>query len=135
MPKILVADVPDGDRRMTTILAGHELTFVHTLGEAQRMLASEKFALILIGVHFDDSRMFDLLRHLQANRVQGDVPRGCAVICMRSQHFNSPAITIEGLEIAAKALGCNLFLDLTWYAEDAAGNAAIRTLLDALLKP
>jgi hypothetical protein len=54
---------------------------------------------------------------------------------MRSQHFNSPAITIEGLEIAVKALGCNLFLDLTWYAEDAAGNAAIRTLLDALLKP
>jgi hypothetical protein len=131
MPKILVADTPDGDRRMTTILAGHELTFVHTLGDAQRTLGREKFALILIGVHFDDSRMFDLLRHLQANRVHS----GCAVICMRSQHFNSPAITIEGLEIAVKALGCNLFLDLTWYAEDAAGNAAIRTLLDALLKP
>jgi CheY-like chemotaxis protein len=135
MPKILVADTTDGDRRIVSVLAGHQVTFVRTLGEAQGTLAREKFALVLIGVHFDDSRMFDLLRHLQATRGQGDVQRGCAVICMRSQHFNSPAITIEGLEIAVKALGCNLFLDLTWYAEDAGGNTAIRTLLEALLKP
>ena len=52
---------------------------------------------------------------------------------MRSQHFLSPAITIEGLEIAAKTLGCALFLDLTWYADDAQGNGAVRSLLDALL--
>jgi hypothetical protein len=52
---------------------------------------------------------------------------------MRSQHFVSPAITIEGLEIAARALGCHLFLDLTWYADDAAGNGAVRQLLQALI--
>jgi hypothetical protein len=127
--KILVADTPDGDRRLSEILSGYELTFVRTLGQAQRALAREQFGLILIGVHFDDSRMFDLLRHLQAS----DARPGCAVVCMRSQHFASPAITIEGLEIATKALGCNLFLDLTWYADDASGNAAIRSLLEALL--
>jgi hypothetical protein len=131
MSKILVADTPEGDRRISAILSGYELVFVRTLGEAQRILGREKFVLILIGVHFDDSRMFDLLRHLQAS---GQRP-GCAVICMRSQHFLSPAITIEGLEIAAKALGCNLFLDLTWYADDATGNGAIRALLEALIKP
>jgi hypothetical protein len=75
--------------------------------------------------------MFDLLRHLQA----GASPAGCAVICMRSQHFLSLAINIEGLEIATKALGCSLFLDLTWYADDATGNGAIRSLLEALIKP
>jgi len=52
---------------------------------------------------------------------------------MRSQRFASTAITIEGLEIAAKTLGCALFLDLTWYAEDANGNQAVRRLLDALI--
>lgn len=131
MPKILVADTTDGDRRIASILAGHQVTFVRTLDEAPRTLVREKFALVLIGVHFDDSRMFDLLRHLQANGVR----TGYAVICIRSQHFLSPTITIEGLEIATKALGCDLFLDMTWYADDAAGNAAIRTLLEALLKP
>jgi hypothetical protein len=126
MKRILVADTPDGDGRMSAILAGYKLVFVRTLGEAQRALGGEPFALVLVGVHFDD----DLLRHLQASARHP----GCAVICMRSQHFVSPAITIEGLEIAAKALGCNLFLDLTWYADDAAGNGAVRSLLEALIR-
>jgi DNA-binding response OmpR family regulator len=129
--KILVADTPEGDRRLSQILSGYELTFVRTMDEARRELAADGFALIIVGVHFDDSRMFDLLRYLQAS---GERP-GCAVICMRSRHFQSAAITLEGLEIAAKALGCNVFLDLTWYAEDAAGNAAVRKLLEALLNP
>ena len=130
MKRILVADTPDGDRRICAILAGYDLVFVRTLAEAQRALEREPFALVLAGVHFDDSRMFDLLRHMQASGQD----LGCAVICMRSQHFVSPAITIEGLEIAAKALGCHLFLDLTWYANDAAGNGAVRSLLEALVR-
>lgn len=124
--KILVADRAESDRRLCAILAGHELVFVRTMDDAQRALAREQFALILIGVHFDDSRMFDLLRCL---------PQGTTAVCVRSQHFQSTAITLEGLEIAAKALGCNLFLDLTWYADDAAGNAAVRKLLEALINP
>lgn len=129
--RILIADTPEADRRISAILAGYDLVFVRTMSEAQRALDREPFALVLVGVHFDDSRMFDLLRHMQAKGLRN----GCAVVCMRSQHFVSPAITIEGLEIAAKALGCNLFLDLTWYADDAAGNAAVRTLLEALISP
>jgi hypothetical protein len=132
MPKrILVADTPEGDRRISAVLAGNDLVFVRTLGEAQRALEREVFALVLVGVHFDDSRMFDLLRHLQTSPQQP----GCAVICMRSQQFVSPAITIEGLEIATRALGCNLFLDLTWYADDAIGNGAVRKLLEGLISP
>lgn len=129
MTKVLVADTPESDRRISSILAEHPLVFVRTLEEAQRALEREPFALVLVGVHFDESRMFDLLRYLQASGVRN----GSAVICMRSQHFESPAITIEGLEIATRALGCNLFLDLTWYADDAKGNGAIRALLEALI--
>jgi hypothetical protein len=123
---ILVADRPESDRRISEILAGHELVFVRTMAEARRALEADKFELVIIGVHFDDSRMFDLLRELAA---------GTRVVCARSQHFVSPAITLEGLEIAAKALGCTLFLDLTWYADDASGNAAVRKLLESLLSP
>jgi DNA-binding NtrC family response regulator len=129
--RILVADTPEGDRRISAILEGYELVFVRTLADAQRAVERNSFVLVLVGVHFDDSRMFDLLRLLQAK----GHPTGCAVVCMRSHHFASPAITIEGLQIAVKALGCNLFLDLTWYADDAAGNEAIRTLLEALISP
>lgn len=129
--RILVADTPEGDRRISAILAGYELVFVRTLADAQRAIERDSFVLVLVGVHFDDSRMFDLLRFLQAK----GHPSDCAVVCMRSHHFASPAITIEGLQIAVKALGCNLFLDLTWYADDPAGNEAVRTLLEALISP
>jgi len=127
MPKtILVADQPENDRRLSAILQGHELVFVRSLGEALRALHGRRFDLVLVGVHFDESRMFDLVRALA---------EGTQVICVRSQHFHSPAITLEGLEIAAKALGCALFLDLTWYADDETGNGAVRQLIEALLNP
>lgn len=129
--KVLIADTPAGDRRISEILSGHELEFVRTLADAQRAVERDGFALVMVGVHFDESRMFDLLRYVQA---RGE-PRGCAVICMRSHHFASSAISIEGLEIATRALGCHLFLDLTWYADDAAGNGAVRQLLEALINP
>ena len=123
--KILVAD--GGERRLTDILAGHDIVAARTLAQAQRTLASERFDLVIVAVHFDESRMFDLLRYLQASSYSGPV------VCVRTHHFVSPAITIEGLKIAAKALGATLFLDLTWYADSAQGNAAVRSLLDALL--
>ncbi len=129
--RILVADIPESDPRLSRILDAHDLVVVRTLAEAQRAAAREPFALVLIGVHFDDSRMFDLLRHLQASGRHAGRP----IACVRSHHFLSPAITIEGLEIAAKALGCALFLDLTWYADDAQGNGAVRSLLEALINP
>jgi CheY-like chemotaxis protein len=125
MPKtILVADQPESDHRLSAILQGHDLVFVRTLGEALRALRGRRFDLLLIGVHFDESRMFDLMRELT---------EGTQVVCVRSQQFQSHAITLEGLQIAAKALGCSLFLDLTWYADDDTGNAAVRSLIDALL--
>ena len=121
---ILVADRPDSDRRLAAILAGHELVFARTLAEALRALRGRRFDLVLVGVHFDESRMFDLMRGLT---------EGTQVVCVRTQQFQSHAITLEGLEIAAKALGCALFLDLTWYADAETGNGAVRKLLEALL--
>jgi DNA-binding NtrC family response regulator len=123
--RILVAD--GGERRIADILAGHDVVSVRTLAQAQQVLARERFDLVIVAVHFDESRMFDLLRHLQSSSHKGPV------VCVRSHHFVSPAISIEGLEIAAKTLGAALFLDLTWYADTAQGNGAVRSLLDALL--
>jgi CheY-like chemotaxis protein len=129
--KILIADTPEADRRFSVILSGYELVSVRTLEQAERAVEGAQFDLILVGVHFDDSRMFDFLRHLQASGRH----RNCPVVCTRSYRFVSPAISIEGLETAVKALGCRLFLDLTKYPDDAQGNAAIRKLLDDLLGP
>ena len=133
MPKrILVADTSDSDRRLSAILAGQDVMFARTIGEAQRLLAQQQFDLVMIGVHFDDSRMFDLVRHVRA----GGHHAGKPVACVRSHRFiSAAAISLEGLEIAARALACNIFLDLTKYPDGAHGNAVVRKLLDALLTP
>lgn len=129
--KILVADTPEADRRLSAVLSGCDLVFVHTLEQAERAIEGTQFDLVLVSVHFDESRMFDFLRHLQASGTRAN----CPVVCTRSYRFVSPAISIEGLEIAVKALGSSLFLDLTKYPDDAQGNAAIRKRLDDLLGP
>ena len=133
MPKrILVADTSDSDRRLSAILAGQDVVFARTMGEAQRLLTQQQFDLVMIGVHFDDSRMFDLVRHVRASGRHVDKP----VACVRSHRFiSAAAISLEGLEIAARALACSLFLDLTKYPDDAQGNAEVRKLLDGLLTP
>ena len=128
--RILIADTPESDRRLTEVLNGHELVFARTLSAAQRVLAQRAFDLVVVGVHFDDSRMFDLVRHIRSGG-QAEPP----VACMRSYRFVSPALSIEGLEIAARALACNLFVDLTKYPDDARGNAEVRKLLEGLLTP
>jgi PleD family two-component response regulator len=130
--RILVADTSHSDRRLSTILAGEEVVFARTMGEAQRLLTQQQFELVIIGVHFDDSRMFDLMRHVRAGSHHADKP----VACVRSHRFiSAAAISLQGLQVAARELDCNLFLDLTNYPDDAHGNAEVRKLLDGLLTP
>jgi len=125
MPKrILVADRPESDRRISEILAGHELVFVRTMGEAQRALAGAKLDLIIVGVHFDESRMFDLLRYVRWQERHRATP----VICVLTVDFTRQAIAAEGVEIAVKALGGTAFLDLKALADGEA-----RSLIEDLL--
>src|SRR5262245_50719605 len=103
---VLVAD--HADARLSAILAEHELAFVRTLDEAKATLTGRNFDLIVIGVHFDESRMFDLLRHVRWQERHRAVP----VVCVLTADFTRHAIATEGVEIAVKALGATAFLDL-----------------------
>jgi PleD family two-component response regulator len=120
---ILVAD--HADVRLSAVLAGHELTFVSTLDEAKRILAGRNFDLVAIGVHFDESRMFDLLRYVRWQERHRATP----VVCVLTTDFAHQAIAAEGLEIAVKALGGTAYLDLK-----RAGDIEARRVIDDLLE-
>jgi PleD family two-component response regulator len=126
--KILVADGPDFDHRIGSILKPHSPTFVRTLGEAKRALDREEYDLIIIGVHFDESRMFDLLRQVRADERYRAKP----VVCVATQRFGTP-ISLEGLEIATRALAANAFIDFAKHGDYDAGNAAIRGVVERFL--
>ena len=119
---ILVAD--HSDARISAMLNGHDLTFVRSLDDARSTLAGRNFDLIVIGVHFDESRMFDLLRHVRWQERHRATP----VVCVLSADFTRHAIAAEGLEIAVKALGGTAYLDLKGMSDSAA-----RGVIDELL--
>jgi PleD family two-component response regulator len=126
--KILVADVPELDARLAEVLAGQHLHFVRTVDEAMRALAQEDFDVLVISVHFDDSRMFDLLREVRTG-ARKDMP----IVCVREPGLGFTAISSHTLEVTCRALDANVFLDLATMNDDAKRDAALRAAIDGLL--
>lgn len=125
---ILVAD-GDADSRLQSILHGCELSFARTLEEAAHAALGRSFDLIIIDMHFDDSRMFDLLRYLRSEERLSGTP----VICVRLHRFEWTNIASEGLEIAVKALGGQAFIDLAKFGTDEDADRQVRRLIDGFL--
>ena len=122
---ILVADVADADQRMRAIFAGAELRFARTHDHALRELAEGACDLLVIGVHFDDSRMFDLLRAVRTDQRFAGLP----VVCVKSRRPGRISIASQDLEMAVRALGADAFLDLSDLEHDEALRGKLRALL------
>jgi len=130
MKKILVADVPQMDARYTAALPGWEIEFARTLGAARQALGRARFDLVAVGVYFDDSRMFDLVRAIRGDPDTEDLP----IVCVRGRP-GFTAVTGRTLEMTLKALGADEFVDLVHFGDDASGNAALRATIERLLLP
>ena len=127
MKKILVADVPHMDGRYGGAFRDCEVRFVRTMAEARQALAQGGYSLVAVGVYFDDSQMFDLIRAIREERREETLP----ILCVRG-HPGFTAVTTRTLEVAVKTLGANEFVDLVHFADEAAGNAGLRAAADGL---
>ena len=128
MHPILIADVPSMDARYWAALAGWSLAFTRTMEEARATLAAQRCAAVVIGVYFDDSQMFDLLRYIRADEEHSEVP----VVCVRGQP-GFTAVSGRTLEMTCKALAADAFIDLLHYADEPGGNAALRAAASQFL--
>ena len=102
--KILVAVVHDNRERITRVLEGHELVFVESCDEARTLLDKERFGLVLLGVHFDESQMFSLLGDIRAHAMYRKVPILCV---LGSWGKMLSEVAVEGLDHAVKAMMAN----------------------------
>ena len=125
--EILVA-VGDCER-LDRILAGHRLTIPHSVEEAKRELERREFAMVILGVLFDESRMFELLRVVRTFQPNCLTP----VVCMLSGPSNLSDVALEGLDHAVKAMLANAFINLNKFPDDARGNARVRRIIDYLI--
>jgi len=129
MDPILIADVPSMDARYWTALGGWSLAFARTMDEARATLAAQRCAAVVIGVYFDGSQMFDLVRVIRADDFQNEVP----IICVRGSPGYT-AVTTRTLESALKALAADAFVDLLHFADEPSGDAALRAAVQRYLK-
>jgi len=130
---ILVADSPEGIAAFRRALPpSASLVPVHTVDQARGLLHPPP-ALVVCGCHFDEGRMYDLLRHMKATPDLAHVPF-IAVRCVEGDLALDDAL-YESVKIAVRALGGNAFVDLLrWqrrYGEAEAAHRLTR-LVDSL---
>jgi len=90
--KVLVADVA----RTAALLAGHDVTAARTVAEARRALQKGEYGLLVVGVAFDDSRMFDLIREARAD-ARHDAMRIVCIVPSRTLALACEALRAEAI--------------------------------------
>ena len=127
---VLVATIPAVAERLSRLLLGQRLVCPVNLAEAQAALSREPFSLALMGVHFDESRMFDLISSARAAPLNRDVP----IICVLGVRRKMSKLVHLLQETISGMAGCQ-FLNLTIVADDEAGNALVHAMLGEHLQP
>jgi hypothetical protein len=108
-PRIVVADHSESFQAFREALASsYALVHAATFEEARAALADPP-ALVVCGCHFDEGRMYDLLRQLKAEAALRHVPF-LAVRCVEGELLDDALY--ESVKIAVRALGGNAFVDL-----------------------
>lgn len=109
MTRLLIAIRP-ADLQMMSDVLGKEFDAVvcTTLQEALAALDSG-VAAIGCGLHFDEGKMFDLLRHAKEDPRTRSIP----FFCLKGSGGDlSPAI-LQSIRIATQAMGADGFLDIS----------------------
>lgn len=106
--KLLIAIGQDDVPLVTSIFEkDFELMLCHSFAHACAA-TDDSFDLIACGLHFDDGRMFDYLRHVKSDPATAHIPFFCIA---GSRTVLSPAI-LKSIAAATSSLGAQGFINL-----------------------
>ena len=108
--------------------ARFDLVSAFSVQQAVIALKSGDVDAIVCSIHFDESRMFDLLHEAQA--ISPDIP----VVCCRILHSPLSKQAIEGLVTTAKSLGCRGYVDFNELQRSHGIDEADRRFCDAVVE-
>lgn len=129
MARIFIAATTEDSAAIERILGDkHEFVTVRVMSEALAKVKSEAFDLVMIGVHFDQSRMFDLLRELHQARYD-DTP----VICFCTRDSSLTRTAHKSIDIASKVLGAWMYLDYQIYNDSGNPDDELRRVIERCL--
>ena len=123
--KLLAAMRPEGAVAVERALGRYaEVVPAYTFEEAvKRLHERDDISLILCGMYFEETRMFDLLRAAKAS-----FPR-IPIVCCRIGQSEVPGVTLEAVAIAAKSMGAEAFVDMPLLDPDPAADQEFRSLV------
>lgn len=123
-PRLLIAVRPE-DVTLSMEILGDEFdaVFCHSYEDACAHLDA-RVRLITCGVHFDNGKVFDLLRYVRENPQTAHLP---FFIMLGAGSRYSPAI-VQGIRAAAKLLKVTAFTDLTRFSDKIGNDASVATL-------
>jgi hypothetical protein len=133
-PQLLVAVTPMGYVHARRALHHRfDLISAFSMQQARIALKADGVDAILCSIHFDDSRMFDLLR--EARVVKPDI----AFICCRILHSPLSGQAMDALMTSARLLGCRGFVDFNdlqrTHGLDEADRRFCETVVELLAPP
>jgi hypothetical protein len=129
MARIFIAGTTEDEAVIERILGEkHQFTTVGVMSEALTKVKNETFDLVMIGVHFDQSRMFDLLRELHQARYD-ETP----VICFCTRDTALTRKAHESIDLASKALGAWMYLDHHKYSDAENPDDELRRVIERCL--
>lgn len=130
MSRIFIAATDDDVAAMGRILEGrHELFVVSTMAEALKKLKEQAFDLIMVGVHFNESRMFELLRDVYKTPEYSDTP----VICFCTRDTPLTRTMHESIDVATRSLGAWMYLDQHEFNVSKDPDAEMRRIVERCL--
>lgn len=109
MATLLITAIPEASAELTRLLQPHHrLIYANSVGHALEVAKHDRPDAIICGLLFDDSRMFDFLRECKADPELADIP----FICVRVLAGSLPRAVLDSLDVAARALGGCMFIDV-----------------------
>jgi CheY-like chemotaxis protein len=128
--RILIAATPDSVANLERILGPrHEFIVVSTMSEAMVQLRKQTFDLIMISVHFDESRMFELLPLVHKIPVNADTP----VICFATRDTPLNRTMNQSIDIVSQILGAQIYLDQHDFSVSKEPDAEMRRIIERCL--
>ncbi len=120
---IVVADTGAAFEVLRQSLGGGVvLVAAHTLQQAKALVTADT-PLVLCDCHFDEGRMYELLRYMKARPALSRVP----FLAIRVSEGELEDAMYESVKIATKALGADGFIDLfRWQVRHGEAEAAHR---------
>jgi hypothetical protein len=131
MARILLAGSSERIAFLASALAQYQIYQVHDMKQAQDLLKRMPFDAVLCSTHFDDAKMFDLLKCVR------DDPgtHNARFICLSESTQTHSNGMQDSVTIAARYLGASACLVLEEYGTDDMSRQALNRDVQSLISP